>query len=98
MSATATAVTPKWTDAETLNAVRPRVRELLMSVPAYAQLPPQEQQQIAKSMVQVAAYIANPEGVLTEAPKPSLARAQAEDPVEATKRRLSQAPGQVGKD
>jgi hypothetical protein len=87
-----------WTDAETLSAVRPAVRKMLLSVPAFAQLPAAEQQQIAKTMVQGAAYMANPEGVLTDSsPAPAVARAQAEDPVEATKRRLSQAPGQVGK-
>jgi hypothetical protein len=92
----------KWEDHETLDAVRPAVREMLLSVPTFSRLSPDEQQQIAKTMVQVACYMANPDGVLTHAAEPPapgavVARAQADDPVEATKRRLSQAPGQVGK-
>ena len=93
----------KWEDRETLNAVRPAVRDMLLSVPAFRQLSPQEQENMARTMVRVASYMANPEGVVTEEkpgePAPAIARAQAkeEDPVQATKRRLSQAPGQVGK-
>jgi len=93
----------RWEDRETLDAVRPAVREMLLAAPAFAQLSSDEQQQIAKTMVRVGAFLANPEGVNTqpsEAPVKSdvVARAQAqEDPTEATKRRLSQAPGQVGK-
>src|SRR5882672_8806592 len=86
-------------NADTLNIVRPAVRDMLMSVPAFAKLEPEEQQKIARTMVEVAAYMANPDGVLTAPQSPAVARAQAEeDPVEATKRRLSQAPGQVGKE
>ena len=93
----------QWTDRETLDVVRPAVRDMLLAVPAFRQLAPDEQQQIARTMVQVASYMANPDGVITQAPGLSpaaapVARAQADDPVEATKRRLSQAPGQVGKD
>jgi hypothetical protein len=97
MSATATTTGPKWADQETLAIVRPAVRDMLLAVPAFSQLPPHEQQQIAKAMVEVAAYMANPDGVLNGTAAP-VARAQADDPTEATKRRLSQAPGQVGKD
>lgn len=92
-----------WADKDTLDLVRPEVRAMLLAVPAYGQLSPDEQQQIAKKMVQVATYMANPDGVLTHsggqaAPGDVLARAQVnEDPLTATKRRLSQAPGQVGK-
>lgn len=88
-----------WADADTLSAVRPEVRQMLLSVPAFAKLTPAEQQAMAGQMVKVAAYMANPDGVLTEAEggaAPALARGQADDPVTATKRRLSQAPGQVG--
>ena len=92
----------KWEDRETLDAVRPAVRDILMRVPAFRELSPKEQANIARTMVHVASYMANPEGVVTEetpsGPSPVLARAQVEeDPVEATKRRLSGAPGQVGK-
>jgi hypothetical protein len=91
----------KWESPETLKAVRPAVRDLLLGVPAFARLAPDEQQKIANTMVRVASYMANPDGVNTETPdgiRGLVARAQAqEDPTEATKRRLSQAPGQVGK-
>src|SRR5438067_13196727 len=84
-------------DPQTLEAVRPAVRDMLLSVPAFGQLSPEEQQSIAKATVKVASYLANPEGVVTEAAKAPVARAQADDPVTATQRRLSGAPGQVGK-
>src|SRR5688572_19368896 len=86
-------------DKETLDVVRPFVRDMLLAVPAFAQLAPDEQQQIAKTMVQVASYMATPDGGLTQAAPLPVARAQAEESAtEATKRRLSRAPGQVGKD
>jgi hypothetical protein len=83
-----------WADSDTLAAVRPEVRNLLLSVPAYRNLSSAEQMQIAGAMVKVATYMSNPDGVITEArakTAPALARAQAEkeDPIEATKRRLS---------
>jgi hypothetical protein len=81
------------TDRSTLDAVRPAVRDLLLSVPAFKELSPEEQHKIASCMVKIATYMANPSGELT----PPLASAQA-DAVEATKERLSRAPGQVGKD
>lgn len=97
-----------WADADTLNTVRPQVREMLLSVPAFSRLETKEQEAIANQMVKVAAYMANPDGLIsrtTEAkPRYSgtgespFARAQAEDPVTATKRRLSEAPDQVGQD
>src|SRR4051794_39462097 len=82
---------------------------MLMGISAFARLPKAEQQQIAGSMVKVAAYMANPDGLLTEtghAPNPMVAvqslnplsAAQASDPDQATRNRLAQAPGQVGAD
>jgi len=96
-------------DSVTLEAVRPEVRGMLMGIPAFARLPKAEQQQIAGSMVKVAAYMANPDGLLSEtgqAPNPlaavrslsPLAGAQAEDPVQDTRARLARAPAQVGAD
>src|SRR5690348_3448568 len=82
-------------DAETLDAVRPEVRRMLLQAPAFAKLTPAEQLEIANRTVKVSAYLANPGGVLTE---PGVAVAQAEDATEATRARLSRAPGQVGKD
>src|SRR2546425_9257328 len=80
-------------DRQTLEAVRPAVRDLLLSVPAFQHLSPEEQQKIASGMVKIATYMANPSGALT-AP---ISSAQA-DAVDATKPRLSKAPGQVGQD
>jgi hypothetical protein len=80
-------------DRQTLEAVRPAVRDLLLSVPSYQHLTPAEQQLIAAGMVKIASYMANPGGALN-AP---LSRAQA-DAVEDTKKRLSKAPGQVNQD
>lgn len=91
--ATAVATQTAVADRETLDAVRPAVRDLLLSVPSYKQLSPEEQQKIASGMVKVASYMANPAATLT----PPLASAQA-DAVEDTKKRLAQAPGQVGQD
>ncbi len=90
-----------WTTPQALEAVRPQVRELLTSVPAFSRLGAAEQQQLARDMVKILSYIANPNGVLepAAAPPPApVARAQAdeEDPVEATKRNLSESPGLVG--
>lgn len=80
-------------DKPTLEAVRPAVRDLLLSVPAFQKLSPEEQQKIATSMVKIASYMANPSGAFT----PPLSSAQA-DAVDATKQRLAKAPGQVGQD
>jgi hypothetical protein len=80
-------------DRQTLEAVRPAVRDLLLSVPAFQQLSADEQQRIAAGMVKIASYMANPSGAFT----PPVASAQA-DATEATKQRLAKAPGQVGQD
>ena len=98
----------QWADKETLDAVRPAVREMLLAVPAFGKLTPEEQQHIASTMVKVASYMANPDGALTAhsaalpgspppAPSP-VARAQAGDATEATRQRLARAPGQVGQE
>ena len=53
-------------DAETLDAVRPEVRRMLLQAPAFAKLTPAEQLEIANRTVKVSAYLANPGGVLTD--------------------------------
>jgi hypothetical protein len=58
---------------------------------------PDEQKALATNMVKVMSYIADPNGV-GEATAPVVARAQADDPVEATKRSLSKSPGFASKD
>lgn len=89
-----------WTTPRTVEAVRPQVRELLTAIPAFSALGPDEQRRLAGDMVKVLSYIANPNGVVESSAVPSstavLARAQEDDPVEATKRSLSKSPGMVG--
>lgn len=57
---------PIWKDATTLAAVRPEVRKILESSPAYARLPRDEQLEIANNMVKVASCIANPNGLASQ--------------------------------
>jgi hypothetical protein len=90
-----------WTTPQTVEAVRPQVRELLTAIPAFSVPGPDEQCRLAGDMVKVLSYIANPNGVVESSAVPSstavLARAQEDDdPIEATKRSLSQSPGMVG--
>jgi hypothetical protein len=59
-----TTATPiPWVDDETLRAVRPEVREILQRTPAFARLPPEEQRQLASTMVKVCSYMTNPDGL-----------------------------------
>jgi hypothetical protein len=89
-----------WTTPRTVEAVRPQVRDLLTAIPAFSALSPDEQRRLASDMVKVLSYIANPNGVVESSPVPYstavLARAQEDDPIEATKRSLSKSPGMVG--
>lgn len=96
----------QWADEDTLRVVRPKVREMLESTPAFAKLSIPEKRALATSMVKVAAYMANPDGLAArelEGPSKSPggisapARAQA-DAVDATKQRLSGKQGFAGKD
>ncbi|AXK72152.1 hypothetical protein DWG18_07560 [Lysobacter sp. TY2-98] len=52
---------PGWLSDATLDVVRPHVRRLLQSSPGFRALPPNEQQEIARNMVRVASYMANPD-------------------------------------
>lgn len=99
MATSAVEKSAKWEDRETLDAVRPAVRDMLSGSASFRELSPEEQENIARTMVRVASYMANPDGVITETTKsePPLARAQA-DPIEDTQKRLAKAPGQVGQD
>jgi len=91
-----------WSTPQALEAVRPRVRELLTAIPNYKALSLEEQRQLAANMVKVMAYISDPNGIMTEASEPPhaavAARAFADDPVDATKTMLSAPPQQAGKD
>jgi hypothetical protein len=91
-----TPATP-WTTPQSVQEVRPQVRQLLTAVPAFAQMSRNEQRDLAANMVKVLSYIANPNGVAdVPMPAPTIARAQEEDAVDATKKALSKSPGAVG--
>lgn len=96
-------MTQPWLDDDTLSAVRPQVRRLLERSPGFRALPVEQQRELARTMVRVASYMANPDGlarqeltpgqsVLAHAPAPPLARAQA-DAVEAAKGKASDKVG-----
>lgn len=53
-------------DDETLRAVRPVVQGLLTQSPGFAALPQDQQRDIAQTMVRVAAFMANPQGLARE--------------------------------
>lgn len=82
---------PTWLDDETLAAVRPQVRRLLEQSPGFRALPPEQQKDIARTMVRVASYMANPDGLAKKELTPGqgvLAHGQGEDePVAAQPRR-----------
>jgi len=84
-----------WADATTLEAVRPKVREMLLGVPAYSRLAPEEQRAIASQMVKVASYMANPDGMLT--PEEPFVQAQA-DTIDEAGKRATERRGFAGKD
>ena len=56
-------MTQAWLDDETLAAVRPQVRELLESSRGFRALAPEQQRDMARTMVRVASYMANPDGL-----------------------------------
>lgn len=92
--------TPKWSDDQTIAAVRPPVRALLENSAAFRRLTPSERRDLAERIIKVSAYLANPEGVVTEEidrQKAPLARAQA-DSVDIAGKRASSSPGFAGKD
>lgn len=54
-------------DETTLQATRAKVRNLLDRTEAFNHLPADERREIAKNMVEIGSYMANPDGVLSEA-------------------------------
>jgi hypothetical protein len=56
-------VRPAWADEETLRVVRPEVRSILESSAAFQKLPDTEKRSLAGTMVKVASYMANPDGL-----------------------------------
>lgn len=70
---------PAWLDDETLSAVRPQVRQLLERSPGFRGLPQEQQRDLARTMVRVASYMANPDGLAKQELTPGkavLAKAQ----------------------
>ncbi|MBR0692732.1 hypothetical protein [Bradyrhizobium lablabi] len=55
--------TKAWLDDETLAVVRPQVRQLLESSQGFRALPTEQQRDMARTMVRVASYMANPDGL-----------------------------------
>ena len=90
-----------WTTPQALATVRPQVQQLLQNIPNFNGLPEAERRELAANMVKVMAYIADPNGVVTEtaqhASPPATVRTLADD--EAITRMNAVAdssPGQVG--
>lgn len=79
-AATSATHAPAWLDDDTLGAVRPQVRQLLERSPGFRSLPQEQQRDLARTMVKVASYMANPDGLAKQELTPGqgvLARAQA---------------------
>ena len=64
MNTQPTTASSHWADAETLSAVRPEVRALLESSEGFVRLSHDEKRRLASTMVKVAAYMANPDGIV----------------------------------
>ncbi len=60
------ATNPTWLDDSTLGAVRPHVKRLLEQSPGFNELSLEKQRELAKTMVRVASYMSNPEGLAKE--------------------------------
>lgn len=60
------AANPAWLDDDTLRPVRTIVRKLLESSPGFRGLPADQQIEIARNMVRIGAYMANPDGLAKE--------------------------------
>lgn len=90
---------PPWADSETLSLVRPEVRSILENSDGFRSLPPEEQRSLAATMVKVASYMSNPDGVAREVlpGAPVVARAQ-DEAVDKLKDRLAGKEGFAGKD
>ncbi|MFK7938546.1 MAG: hypothetical protein AB8B82_04145 [Roseovarius sp.] len=52
-------------DARTLQVTRSKVRELLDRTDAFQHLPPEDRREIAKNMVEIGSYMADPDGVMS---------------------------------
>jgi hypothetical protein len=103
---------PEWTSAEALDTARRQTKALLTAIPSFTGLTKAERDAMAANTAKVISYMTDPGGVVeslsqaapdANAPlagkvPPPPAEALAESAVEATRRSLSQSPGQVGQD
>lgn len=78
-----------------LDHVRAAVRDVLERSAAFSALAPDVRARLARDMVNVSRYLADP-GWLDPAASPARARALASEPVDDLKKRLASDPGQVG--
>jgi len=62
----APAASHDWLDDATLSTVRPQVRALLAQSEGFRALPAEQQREIAQTMVRVASFMANPQGLARE--------------------------------
>ena len=81
-----------------ISRVRPVVREMLTRIPAYQQMRPDEQSQLANNMVRLLAYIEDPNGVVSETAPVRPFATKKPDANEQTRQNLSGSPGFAGKD
>lgn len=89
---------PAWLDDDTLRAVRPQVRHLLESSAGFRALEPEKQQDLARTMVRVASYMANPQGLAKQELTPGkgvLAKEQAQPVYGAPAQALANPPSPV---
>jgi hypothetical protein len=92
---------PAWMDDDTLQAVRPLVRQLLQSSPGFRALAPAQQLEIARNMVRVACYTSNPDGLAKTELTPGLGvlakglTSDATTPVRALAGAVDQAKGKA---
>ncbi len=94
MSAAAVDTSPAWLDDATLAAVRPQVRALLERSSAFRALPREQQIEMARTMVRVASYMTNPQGLARqEFEQPLLAKDGA--PARALADAVDQAKGKA---
>jgi hypothetical protein len=56
-------IRPIWADEETLQTVRPEVRSILERSPGFVRMTPEEQRELARTMVKVCSYLSNPDGL-----------------------------------
>lgn len=91
---------PPAPSADDLGLVRREVAGILSQSAAWQQLPPGDRVKFARNMERVAGYLSSDPGWLDASGPPGSTgmAAEAAAPVEDLKKRLAQAPGQVGKD